>query len=116
MNGDSTTNTMGTVKISTDAIAAIASLTAQKVNGVAGLHRGALSVLLETLGRKNEHAGVKAMIGDKEVWLELLINVKYGVEISEVAVKVQDKVREAVESMTGLTVREVNVSVRGIIQ
>ena len=114
--GDTTTNAMGNVKISVQAIASIAALSAQKVPGVTGMYRGTLGILWEALGRKSEKTGVRVMLGDKEVWIQVLINVKYGADVPEVAVKVQDKIREAVENMTGLAVSEVDVSVRGITQ
>ena len=105
---------MGRVKISLEAIASIASLAAQRVPGVSGIHKGVLSLFWEALGRKSEKAGVRVMLEDKEVWIQVLINVKNGADVPEVAVKVQEKIREAVESMTGLAVSEVDVSVRAI--
>ncbi|MEI7905415.1 MAG: Asp23/Gls24 family envelope stress response protein [Candidatus Firestonebacteria bacterium] len=114
LRGDTTTNTLGKVKISTEAIATIASLSAQKVEGVAGMHKGIFYLLGEALGRKSEKAGVRVLLGDKEVWIQVFIDIKYGADVPEVAVKVQERIREAVESMTGLAVTEVDVSVRGI--
>lgn len=116
MQNDTTSNTLGKVRISVEAIASIAGISAQKAEGVAGINKGFFGSLKEVFGagKKNNYSGVKVEIGDKEVWIEIYISVKFGVDIPAVAGKVQDIVRENVESMTGLTVREVNVNIREI--
>ena len=112
--GDTTENLHGKVKISSDAIASIAAIAAQKIPGVAGINKGIINSFREAIGLKKENAGVEVLISDGDVYLTLLLNIKYGSDVPDTALKVQEKVRETVENMTNLAVREINVSVRGI--
>lgn len=48
------------------------------------------------------------------VWIDLTVAVDYGIEIPKVSAAVQKAVREAVASMTGLTVKSVNVFVEAV--
>ena len=70
--------------------------------------------ITEMLGMKNLSKGVKVEVGEKEAAIDIYIIVEYGYKISEVASKVQQNVKDAVETMTGLKVVEVNVNVQGV--
>jgi uncharacterized alkaline shock family protein YloU len=70
--------------------------------------------IAEMLGRKNLAKGVKVEVGEKEAAIDLFTVVHYGVRIPDVALEIQQKVKEAVERMTGLKVVEVNVHVQGV--
>jgi len=67
------------------------------------------------LGRKNLSKGVKVEVGEKEAAVDMFIIVEYGVRIPDVAIHIQENVKRAIESMTGLNVVEVNVNVQGVI-
>jgi len=58
--------------------------------------------------------GVKVEVGEKEAAVDLYIIVQYGIRIPEVALAAQENVKRAIETMTGLTVVEVNVHVQGV--
>ena len=66
------------------------------------------------LGRKNFAKGVKVEVGEKEAAVDLYIIVKYGVRIPDIALAAQENVKQAIETMTGLSVVEVNVHVQGV--
>lgn len=66
------------------------------------------------LGRKSFSKGVKVEAGESQVVIDISIIVKYGVRIPDVAWKIQEKCKQAVESMTGLEVKKVNVNVQGV--
>lgn len=103
------------VKISDDVIAAIASVAASQVQGVAAMAGNfASNIGGAILGRKNVAKGVRVASGDKEVVLDLYIAVKYGARIPEVAYKVQENVKKSVEGMTDLKVAQVNIHVQGV--
>lgn len=103
------------VKISDDVIAAIASVAASQVQGVAAMTGNfASNIGGAILGRKNVAKGVRVASGDKEVVLDLYIAVKYGARIPEVAYKVQENVKKSVEGMTDLKVAQVNIHVQGV--
>ena len=70
--------------------------------------------IAEILGKKNFAKGVKVEVGETEAAVDLYIIVKYGVRIPEVALAVQENVKQAIETMTGLTVVEVNIHVQGV--
>ncbi|MEY8415243.1 Asp23/Gls24 family envelope stress response protein [Tissierella praeacuta] len=104
----------GTVKISDDVVAIIAGVAATEVDGVAGMSGGITGGITEMLGMKNLSKGVKVEVGDKEAAIDLYIIVEYGSKISELGEKVQENVKNTVETMTGLNIVEVNVNIQGV--
>ncbi len=104
----------GSINISEDVVASIASIALGEVEGVAGLAAGMGTELAEMFGRKNTSKGVKLSVTDEEIRIDCSIMVKYGYPIQDVAASVQESVANAVESMTGLKVNVVNVAVVGI--
>lgn len=106
----------GKITFADDVIAIIAGLAATEVSGVAGMSGGITGGIAEMLGRKNKNLtkGVKVQVGEKEAIIDLFIFVDYGVKIPEVSWNVQENVKKAVETMTGLTVTEVNIHVQGV--
>lgn len=59
-------------------------------------------------------SGVKVEVGEKETAVDLFIIVEFGVRIPDIAYRVQENVKQAIENMTGLSVVEVNVHVQGV--
>ncbi len=110
---DSNTNN-GTVTYANDVIATIAGVAATEVSGVAGMSGGISSGITEMLGKKNLTKGVKVEVGTQEAAIDLTIVVEYGSELHKVAEAVQENVKKAVETMTGLQVVEVNVNILGV--
>lgn len=108
------TEDFGTVKISDDVVSIISGIAATEVKGVAGMSGGIAGGIAELLGRKNQSKGVKVTIGEKEVNIDLHVIMEYGVKIPDVAWEIQEKVKKAVETMTGLKVVEVNIHVQGV--
>jgi uncharacterized alkaline shock family protein YloU len=104
----------GVIKISEEVVATIAGLAAAEVAGIAGMSGGIAGDLVEKLGRKNLSKGIKVDVGEKEANIDLNVIVDYGVNIHEVAVQLQNSVRNAVENMTGLDVVNVNVHIQGL--
>ncbi|NPV90391.1 MAG: Asp23/Gls24 family envelope stress response protein [Firmicutes bacterium] len=104
----------GSIRIADDVVSIIAGLAATEVPGVAGMSGGIAGGIGEILGRRNLSKGVKVEVGEKETAIDLSIIVEYGVRIPEVALRIQEAVKRAVESMTGLSVVEVNVHVQGV--
>ena len=110
---DSNTNN-GTVTYANDVIATIAGVAATEVSGVAGMSGGISSGITEMLGKNNLTKGVKVEVGTQEAAIDLNIVVEYGSELHKVAEAVQENVKKAVETMTGLQVVEVNVNILGV--
>lgn len=108
------TDEYGGIKITDDVVAIIAGISASEVPGVVGMSGSIVGDVAEILGRKNLTKGVKVEVGEKEAAIDLYIIVEYGYRIPEVAWEIQEKVKDAVESMTGLSVVEVNIHVQGV--
>ncbi len=104
----------GSVRISDDVVAVIAGLAATEIEGVAGMSGGIVGGIAEILGRKNLSKGVKVEVGETEAAIDIFVIVEFGVRIPDVALKIQEKVKKAIESMTGLKVVEINVHVQGV--
>ena len=104
----------GEVVIADEVVAVIAGLAAMEVDGVASMAGDATRELISKIGRKNLSKGVKVDILEGVVTVAMALNLKYGFNIMAVSGKVEEKVKAAVENMTGLTVADVNVRVAGI--
>lgn len=113
-NIDRNDNVMGKVKIADEVVAVIAGLAATEVSGVAAMSGGVVGGIAEKLGRKNLAKGVKVEVGERETAIDLYIIVEFGARIPDVALRIQEGVEKAVESLTGLKVVEVNIHVQGV--
>lgn len=107
-------NALGSIRIADEVVSIIAGLAATEVEGIAGMSGGIAGGIAEMLGRKNFAKGVKVEVGEKEAAVDLYIIVKYGVRIPDVALAAQENVKQAIETMTGLSVVEVNIHVQGV--
>lgn len=105
---------LGTIKIANEVVAIISGLAATEVEGVAGMSGGIAGGIADMLGRKNLSKGVKVEVGDSETSVDIFVIVDYGSSIPDVAWNIQDNVRKAIESMTGLNAVEINVHVQGV--
>ncbi|WP_409346445.1 Asp23/Gls24 family envelope stress response protein [Paenibacillus sp. MBLB4367] len=105
---------MGNIQIAPEVIEVIAGLAAIEVDGVAGMSGGFAGGIAELLGRKNLSKGVKVEVGQREAAVDVSIIVEYGHRIPEVAGAIQRNVKQAIESMTGLGVVEVNVHIHDV--
>lgn len=107
-------SSMGEVKIADEVVAIIAALAATEVEGVASMAGNITNELISRLGMKNLSKGVKVDVLEDVVTVSLALNMKYNYSIMDVSAKVQEKVKSAVENMTGLEVADVNVKVAGV--
>jgi len=107
---------MGIVKISDEVVEVIAGLAAADVKGVVGMSDSLVGGISHVLsGKKNLAKGVKVNVGENSASIDLNLVVQYGVRIPEIAASVQENVKRAVESMTGLNVSGVNIYVQNVI-
>ena len=105
---------LGEVKIADEVVAIIAALAATEVDGVASMAGNITNEVIGKLGIKNLSKGVKVDVLEGGVTVSLALNLKYDYSIMEVTKKVQEKVKNAVENMTGLEVADVNIKVAGV--
>ena len=102
------------VKIADEVVAIIAALAATEVEGVASMAGNITNEVIGKLGIKNLSKGVKVDVLEGVVTVSLALNLKYNYNIMDVTGKVQEKVKNAVENMTGLEVADVNIKVAGV--
>ena len=103
------------IKIADDVVAIIAGIAVSEVSGVYEMAGGFAGGITEVLsGKKNLAKGIKVEVGEKDTKIDVNIIVEYGVRIPDVAFEIQNRVKKAVETMTGLNVVEVNVHVQGV--
>lgn len=105
---------LGEVKIADEVVAIIAGLAAMEVEAVASMAGNATRELISKLGMKSLSKGVKVDVLDGIVTVSLALNLNYGYSIKEITSKVQEKVKTAIENMTGLEVADVNIRVAGV--
>lgn len=102
------------VKISEEVIATIAGIAASETENLASMSGGFVDGIAGILGRKSMGKGIKVEMKENQVSIDLSIVMQYGCKIHEVARDMQSRVREAVESMTGMQVSAVSVHVLGV--
>ena len=104
----------GDVQIADEVVAIIAGLAATEVDGVAKMSGNIPNELVSKLGMKNLSKGVKVEVVPPSVRVQLTLILKYGYSIPKTCARVQEKVKTAIENMTGLTVSDVNISIAGV--
>ena len=105
---------IGGVRISEEVIAIVAGLAATEVKGVSALNGGATKDKIAKLGIKKLRPGIRAEVLNGVVTVDVTIQIDYGYSIVDVGTQVQEKVKNAIESMTGLVVSDVNVHVADV--
>ena len=105
---------IGEVKVADEVIAIIAGLAATEVDGVSSMAGNITNELVSKLGMKNLSKGVRIEISEDSVEIYLALNIAYGYSIPEVSAKVQERVKTAVETMTGLSVAALNVKIAAV--
>jgi uncharacterized alkaline shock family protein YloU len=107
---------MGIVKISDEVVGVIAGLATTEVKGIVGMSASLVGGITQILsGKKNLSKGVKVSVGENSAAIDLYVVVEYGIRIPDAAIEVQENVKKAVESMTGLNVSAVNIHVQNVM-
>ena len=105
---------LGSVQIADEVVAMIASLAATEVDGVSAMGGNITNELMSKVGVKNLTKGVKVEVIGSSVKVELVVLLEYGYNIAATSQKVQERVKNAIENMTGLTVTDVNIRIAGV--
>jgi uncharacterized alkaline shock family protein YloU len=112
-NAEYQSTDLGKVEIAPEVIQIIAGLAVVQVDGVAGMSGGVVDDITQFLGRKNPRQGIRVDF-EEGLSIEVSILVKFGSYIPDVGKAVQEQVKNAVETMTGLRVEKVNVRVEAV--
>ncbi len=105
---------LGEVNIADEVVTMIAGLAATEVEGISSMAGNITNELVSKLGKKNLAKGVKVDVIDNCVTVDVAVNIAYGYAIPEISQKVQEKIKTAIETMTGLTVNAVNVRIASV--
>ncbi len=105
---------VGDIRIADEVISIVASLAAQEVPGVVSMSGGLTDGINRFLGKENASRGVRLKFEGKLVNASVFVNIEYGYCIPEIALEIQEKVKDAVEAMTGYEVQFVDVHVEGV--
>lgn len=105
---------LGQVQIADEVVAIIAGLAATEIEGVSSMNGNITNELVGKLGMKNLSKGVKVDVLENVVCVDLNLNLEYGYSIPDTCKKVQERVKSAIENMTGLQVSDVNISIASV--
>ncbi len=105
---------VGDIRVADEVISIVASLAAQEVPGVLSMSGGITDGINHFLGKENASKGVRLSFEGKLVNASVFVNIEYGTCIPEVALEIQEKVKDAIEKMTGYEVQFVDVHVQGV--
>lgn len=105
---------LGTIQMSPQVLEIIAGIAANEVDGVAKMHGSLASGVSELFGRQLDRRGVKLSNNGDQLSIDVDVYVQYGVSVPKIAAEIQNKVKQQITVMTGLTPTEVNVRVQGI--
>lgn len=107
-------DSLGEVNIADEVVTIIAGLAATEVEGISSMAGNITNELVSKLGKKNLAKGVKVDVVDNCVTVDVAVNIAYGYAIPEISEKVQEKIKAAIETMTGLSVKAVNVRIASV--
>ena len=105
---------MGEVRIADEVVAIIAGLAATEVDGVDSMAGNITNEVMSKVGVKNLTKGVKMEVYGSDVKVGLAVLLEYGYNIPATCQKVQERVKNAIENMTGLNVTDVDIRIAGV--
>nr|MDD6335412.1 Asp23/Gls24 family envelope stress response protein [bacterium] len=105
----------GAIHVTENVLAVLAGVAVEDCAGIVGMASGkAMDGINELLRRENYGRGCKVTVADGGLQVQLKVIVEYGTSIAAVAQSAMDMVRYRMESMTGMPVKHVEISVEGI--
>lgn len=105
---------LGEIHIADEVVAIIAGLAATEIEGVSSMAGNITNELVSKLGMKNLSKGIKVEVTEGVVKVDVALNIAFGYAIPEVSAKVQERVKTAIENMTGLQVECVNIRIAAV--
>jgi uncharacterized alkaline shock family protein YloU len=109
------TNTFGNITYSDELLSNMAGIATMECYGVVGMaSRRAMDGIVELLKGENLSKGVKVNADGQIITIDLFVVLEYGISLSAVATNIMDTVKYRVETMTGLEVKKINVTISDI--
>ena len=106
---------IGSVKVADDVVPCIVALAASEVDGVVFVAENLTAEIVGRMGMRKAPKGVKVEINGRKVYVDLALGIDYGYNVPETSRKVQEKVKEAIETMMGLEVADVNIRIASVV-
>ena len=107
---------LGLVVIAEEVVAKIAGMAALEVEGVAAMSGNNTTDMIGKLSGASLARGVRVEVEDGVTTIDLILVLTYDCSIPKVSKEVQEKVKAAIENLTGLEVSDVNVKIAGVGQ
>jgi uncharacterized alkaline shock family protein YloU len=114
MQSEESRTDLGTIRIHKNVIGSIAAIAAMEIEGVKRVGGNFKSGLVELMGKKYLSAVNVDINKNDEVKVDIPLIIKYEYNIPEIANRVQENVRNSLEKMTNLSIKDINVNVQGI--
>lgn len=114
MHREESRNDLGTIRIHDNVVASIASIAVCEIEGVKGIQKNLKSGIMELVDKKNASAVKVEKDRNGEITVGIPLIIKYGFSIPEVANKAQENVRNALEKMTNITIKDININIQAI--
>lgn len=114
MHNQDSRSDLGMIRIHKNVIASVAAIAACEIEGVKRVGMDFKSGLLEIVGKKSFSSIKVEFDKNEEVKVEVPLIIKYGYNIPDIANRVQENVRNALEKMTNLSLKDININVQGI--
>lgn len=104
------------IKIDLQVLEVILGISAQKVDGVAGMCGGLKSGLSRVFGREDRGKGVAVSVDkDGELTADVYVYLKYGINVPAVAGKIQEALKQQLTQMTDMNLKSIDVHVVGLV-
>lgn len=114
MHREESRNDLGMIRIHKNVVASVTAIAATEIDGVKRVGMDFTSGLMELVGKKSLSAIKVNFDKNEEVKVDVPLIIKYGFNIPDIANRVQENVRNALEKMTNLSIKDINVNVQGI--
>ena len=114
LKNEESRNDNGIIRIHKNVIASVAAIAATEIEGVKGVGKNLSAGFLAFMGDKSAHSIKVEFDRNGDARVEIPLIIKYGFNIPEVAGKVQENARAALEKMTNVSIKDININVRAI--
>lgn len=103
------------IEVTEEVLETISGIAALEVEGASALHGNITSKNIYKSGKNKIRRAVNVLSNDENtVSVRLSISIKYGYSVMDVTKKIQEKVKNSVESTTDLKVNSVDVKVSSV--
>jgi len=105
---------LGLIKIHNNVIASIAYLAALEIDGISRICDDVRSRILNFIGKKTKSGAIDVRTRGESISVVVPLIVKYGYNIPEVALKVQERIKSAIEESTDVTPKDIIIKIKGV--